>query len=130
MNSFDKIASLATSGMRAQAYRIQLASENIANADTYGYRRKLASFENVFNAESGNLEVRIGRILLDPKPGEEVFDPTNPLANESGYVAKSNVNMLTEFSDVREANRSYEAGLEVFKQARDMYASLLDVLKR
>jgi len=130
MNPFDKISSSAMSGMQAQAQRLQVVSENIANADTHGYKRKLVSFESVFDRNKETTRVEIGRMFLDQTPGEEVFDPSHPFANEDGYVTMSNVNMMTEFADAREATRSYEAGLEVFSQARDMYKSLLDILKR
>lgn len=130
MNPFDKISSSAMSGMQAQAQRLQVVSENIANADTHGYKRKLVSFENVYDRNAETTKVEIGRMFLDQTPGEEVFDPNHPFANEDGYVTMSNVNMMTEFADAREATRSYEAGLEVFKQARDMYTSLLDILKK
>ena len=130
MNPFDKISAAAMSGMRAQAQRLQVTSENIANADTHGYKRKLVTFENVYDRKAEATHVEIGRMYLDQTPGENVFDPNHPFANEEGYVTMSNVNMMTEFADAREATRSYEAGLEVFKQARDMYSSLLDILKR
>lgn len=129
MNPFDKITAAATSGMRAQAQRLEVVSENIANVDTHGYRRKLVSFENVYDRSSGAHHVEVGRTFLDQTPQEEVFDPSHPFANEQGYVVMSNVNMMTEFADAREATRSYDAGLEVFRQARDMYSSLLDILK-
>lgn len=130
MNTFDSISALATSGMRAQAYRMQVVSENIANVDTHGYRRKLITFENVFDRDTQLNRVEIGRLFLDSKAGETIFDPSHPFANDDGYVVMSNVNMMTEFADAREANRSYEAGLQMFRQARDMYASLLDILRR
>ncbi len=130
MNTFDKISAAAMSGMRAQAQRLQVVSENIANADTHGYKRKLVSFENVYDRKTDATKVEIGKMFLDQKPGEEVFDPSHPFANENGYVTMSNVNMMTEFADAREATRSYDAGLEVFQQARDMYSSLLDILKK
>lgn len=129
MNPFEKITAAATSGMRAQAQRLQVVSENIANVDTHGYKRKQVTFENVYDRSKDVSRVEIGRQFLDPKEGERIFDPSHPLADETGYVAMSNVNMMTEFADAREATRSYDAGLEVFRQARDMYTSLLDILK-
>ncbi|GJL92630.1 flagellar basal body rod protein FlgC [Hyphococcus sp.] len=129
MNPFDKITSAATSGMRAQAQRLQVVSENIANADTHGYQRKLVSFENVYDRNLDVNKVEVGRTFLDQTPREEIYDPSHPFANENGYVVMTNVNMMTEFADAREATRSYDAGLEVFRQARDMYSSLLDILK-
>ena len=129
MDYFGKISASATSGMRAQAQRLQIVTENIANSDTHGYRRKLISFQNVFSPDDGADRVQVDRIYLDQKPQRELFDPTHPLANESGYVIMSNVNVMTEFADAREANRSYEAGLQMFQQARDMYKSLLNILR-
>jgi len=129
MNPFDKISAAATSGMRAQAQRLQVVSENIANVDTHGYKRKQVTFENVYDRSEDVTRVEIDRMFLDQKEGERVFDPSHPLADGDGYVVMSNVNMMTEFADAREATRSYDAGLEVFRQARDMYTSLLDILK-
>ena len=130
MNPFAKISSFAVSGMRAQSQRMQVVSENIANADTHGYRRKMVSFDNVYNRIDGVNKVEISRQFLDPTPGEKMFEPTHPLADQEGYVEMSNVSIMTEFADAREANRSYEAGLQIFQQAREMYSSLLDVLRR
>jgi len=130
MNPFDKIASMSMSGMRAQANRMQVVSENLANADTHGYKRKLVTFENIFDRNTGANSVEVGRISLDAKPGDKVFDPNHPFANEEGYVTTSNVNVMTEFADASESRRSYDAGLEVFRQAREMYGSLLDILRR
>jgi flagellar basal-body rod protein FlgC len=74
--------------------------------------------------------VRIGRVSLSGAPLEEKYDPSNPLADESGYFEMSNVNLMMEMADAREANRSYEANLASFQQARQMYSSLLELLKR
>lgn len=130
MNPFAKISAAVSSGLRAQAYRMQLASENLANADTHGYRRKLVAFDNVHDRASGGDIVRVGRVMLDQTETARIYDPAHPLADEEGYVAMSNVNMMTELADAREANRSYEAGLQIVRQARDMYAGLIDILKR
>lgn len=130
MNDFLRSMSVAASGMNAQGYRLRLVSENVANADTPGYHRKTVSFDNVFDRSSGAARVEVGRIALDRAPLEEKYDPSNPMADESGYVRLSNVNLVTEMADGREANRSYEANLATFQQARRMYSSLLDLLKR
>lgn len=130
MNPFAAISSVVTSGLKAQSYRLQLISENLANADTHGYRRKLVSFDNVRDANAGADLVRISRVSLDGKPGEQVFEPGNPFADRNGYVELSNVNLITEMTDAREANRSYEAGLQMFRQAREMYSGLLNILRR
>ena len=130
MNDFVKAMSAAASGMNAQGFRLRVVSENIANTDTPGYHRKTVSFGNVFDNEVGANRVTVGGIKLDESPVEERYDPSNPMANEAGYVEASNVNLMLEMSDGREANRSYEANLATFQQARQMYSSLLDLLKR
>ena len=130
MNTFEKTALTAMAGMRAQSLRLQTIGENIANADTHGYRRKVVTFENIFDRGMDAHVVNVGSVTLDSKEPEEIFDPSHPLANEDGFFVGSNVNMMTEFADAREANRSYEAGLEVFRQAKDLYGSLLDILRR
>lgn len=130
MNSFDSVGKTAMSGLRAQARRIQTASENLANADTHGYRRKLISFESLFDRASDAMQIKATKVALDASPLEQRFDPGHPLADEKGYVTGSNVNPIVEFADAREANRSYEAGLQIMKQSREMYSALLDLLRR
>lgn len=127
----DLIASIAASasGMDAQASRLRLISENIANADTPGYHRKTVSFEQILDSRDARA-VRTGRLQLDQTALEEVYDPSHPLANEQGTYEGSNVNLLIEIADAQEAQRSYEANLKMFDQARQMKASLLDLLRR
>lgn len=130
MNDFVKSMSAAASGMNAQSFRLRLVSENVANADTAGYHRKTVSFDNVFDSGLGAGRVEVGNVGFDAAPLEDKYDPSNPLANEAGYVQGSNVNLMVEMADGREANRSYEANLAAFRQARNMYSNLLDLLKR
>jgi flagellar basal-body rod protein FlgC len=130
MNPFNSIGEAIMSGLRAQAQRMQTSSENLANADTHGYRRKLITFENIFDRAAEITRVAASKVTLDDAPLEERFDPGHPLADARGYVTGSNVNPITEFADVREANRSYEAGLQVLKQSREMYSALLEILRR
>lgn len=129
-NTFFKAMSTAASGLAAQGFRLRVVSENVANADTPGYHRKLISFDNVFDRKDGVNKVEVGRLTLDNAPMVERFDPTNPLADDRGYVQSSNVNTLIEVADGREASRSYEANLATFQQARQMYSSLLELLRR
>lgn len=118
--------SLAASGMEAQARRLRHVSENIANADTTGYQRKTIGFQEA--VDSGLVETT--RVRLDSSPLEQIYDPGNPLADATGHYAGSNVDLVIEIADAREAQRSYEANLKVFDQARQMTASLLELLKR
>ena len=114
----------AASGMEAQAMRLRHVSENIANADTPGYQRKLVSFEDVMG------QVQTGKVRLDQSPLEDVYDPGNPLADETGHYDGSNVDLVIEIADAREAQRSYEANLKLFDQARQMTQGLFDLLRR
>lgn len=126
MNDLSTSLSFAASGMRAQAERLKHVSENIANADTPGYRRKLVAFEAA--AETGLVET--GPVHLDRSDLPQVYDPSNPLADDSGYYMGSNVDLVIEIADAREAQRSYEANLRLFDQARQMTQSLFDLLRR
>ena len=119
--------SSSVSGMSAQAARLRLASENIANADTPGYRRKLVPFEQVVNGAGA---VRTGDVHLDNTNLERVYEPSHPMAGDDGYYDSSNVNLMIEIADAREAQRSYEANLRMFDQARQMTSSLLELLRR
>ena len=122
--------SASVSGMAAQSTRLRLSSENIANADTPGYRRKLVPFRQVLDDSGQSGAVRVGRVRLDQTEPERLFDPANPMADEDGYYESSNVNLMVEIADAREAQRSYEANLRMFDQARQMTTSLLDLLRR
>lgn len=124
----DLIASLSysASGMEAQARRLRHVSENISNVDTPGYQRKLVSFHE--NIDSGTVET--GAVQLDRSPLAKVYDPGNPLADETGHYDGSNVDLVVEIADAREAQRSYEANLKIFDQARQMTSGLFDLLRR
>lgn len=121
---------LAASGMKAQAERLRRVSENIANADTPGYRRKLVSFEEQIRFGRPTGGVQVGRTMLDRTDLPQVYDPAHPMADAAGFYAGSNVNLVIEIADSREAGRSYEANLRAFEQSRQMGSSLLDLLRR
>ncbi|NCQ24526.1 MAG: flagellar basal body rod protein FlgC [Rhodobacteraceae bacterium CG17_big_fil_post_rev_8_21_14_2_50_63_15] len=130
MNEFSNALSVSASGLRAQAQRLRHLSENIANVDTPGYRRKTVSFETDIGGAEHNGEVSTGRVSLDPRAPERIYDPSHPLADQTGYHDGSNVDLMIEIADAREAQRSYEANLKMFDQARQMSASLMDLLRR
>ena len=121
---------IAASGLRAQGVRLRHISENIANADTPGYRRKLVAFEpgRDFGRDTG--AVRAGRMRHDRAELPQVYDPGHPMAGEDVDYLGSNVNLVVEVADAREASRSYEANLKMFEQSRQMSASLLDLIRR
>jgi flagellar basal-body rod protein FlgC len=130
MSEFAKALNVTTSGLKAQATRLRHLSENISNADTPGYRRKLVPFEAQFSSREGVSLVETGRVQLDRSTLERVFDPSHPMADEEGYFDGSNVDLLIELSDAREAQRSYEANLKVFEQTRKMSSSLMELLRK
>ena len=90
----------------------------------------LVSFESEYQAGSGVSRVETGRVRLDQTELERVFDPSHPLADESGHYQGSNVNLLIEVADAREAQRSYEANLKMFEQARQMSSDLMSLLQK
>ena len=130
MTDFSQARSIAASGMAAQAERLRFVSENLSNADTPGYRRKVTSFEEVLEAGMRTGKVQTGPVELDQKALERVYDPSHPMAGADGYYDGSNVNMVVEIADAREAQRSYEANLRVFDQARQMSRNLFELLRR
>ena len=121
---------ISASGMRAQATRLRHVAENMANADTPGYQRKLVTFETVSGLRDEAGQVRTGRVQLDQSEPSQIYDPSHPMADVDGYYTGSNVNSILEMADSREAQRSYEANLRMFDQARKMSTSLLDLLRR
>ena len=130
MADFSSTLALSASGMKAQAMRLRHVSENIANADIPGYHRKTTSFEEVVSGGNHTGQVELGPVELDQKTLTRIYDPGNPLADESGYYDGSNVDLVVEIADAREAQRSYEANLRMFDQARQMSSDLLDILRR
>jgi len=130
MADFSDAMNITASGMRAQAARLRHVSENIANADTPGYHRKTISFASVVEAGQSIGQVETGRVRLDRSALDQVHDPSHPMADANGNYDGSNVNLLIEIADAREAQRSYEANLKLFDQVRQMSTSLMDLLRR
>ena len=127
---------IAESGLRAQSGRMKIIAENIANAESTAkvkggepYRRRIPTFREVFDEEIGAHVVRQGRVELDKSDFGEKFDPGNPVADDRGIVKTPNVNPLIEMVDMREAQRSYEANLNVIGSTRRMLARTLDILR-
>ena len=116
----------AASGMEAQAMRLRHVSENIANADTPGYHRKTVSFQQAMDGQG----VAAGKPRMDKSDLARIYDPGHPLADDTGHYDGSNVDLVIEIADAREAQRSYEANLKMFDQARQMTQSLFELLRR
>ena len=130
MSEFSKSLSVTTSGLQAQSQRLRHLSENIANADTPGYRRKTIAFRTSYDAFGQLGKVETGRVQLDRSDLTRIYDPSHPLADETGMYEGSNVNLIIELADAREAQRGYEANLKIFEQTRAMSKGLFDLLRK
>jgi flagellar basal-body rod protein FlgC len=133
---FLRSLSIAASGLKAQSGRMRVISENIANADSTAstpggnpYQRKIPTFRVALDRELGAEVVELGRVEKDKSAFASKFEPGHPAANAAGYVLTPNVNSLVEQMDMREAQRAYEANLNVVGAARRMIARTLDILR-
>jgi flagellar basal-body rod protein FlgC len=127
---------VAASGLEAQSRRMLVVSENLANASSTGdtpganpYTRKTVSFESALDDASGAQLVKVDQVEFDRKPYRVEYDPGHPAADANGNVKMPNVDMLVELADMRESNRTYEANLQVVKQARSMISMTIDLLR-
>jgi len=127
---------VAGSGLAAQSQRLKVVSENIANANSTSnvpggdpYRRKTISFAEMVDQPTGASMVSVAALERDQQPFRVEFDPNNMAADENGNVKLPNVNVLVEMADMREANRSYEANIQVIKQARDLISMTIDMMR-
>ncbi len=130
MSDLSQTLAVASSGMKAQATRLRHVSENIANADTPGYHRKTATFADAMAGGTKTGLVETGPVRLDQSELTQIFDPGHPLADDTGHYDGSNVDLVVEIADAREAQRSYEANLKMFDQARQMTRGLLELLRK
>ncbi|SFJ42660.1 flagellar basal body rod protein FlgC [Jannaschia pohangensis] len=130
MAEFSNALDILSSGMRSQGQRLRHVAENIANADTPGYRRKTIEFRATVKDGQRTGAVEAGPVQLDRSELPRIHDPAHPMADAQGYYDGSNVELVTELADAREAQRSYEANLKMFEQVRRMSSQLFDVLKR
>ncbi|GLS43258.1 flagellar basal body rod protein FlgC [Methylobacterium brachythecii] len=133
---FLKSLGIAASGLKAQSGRMRIIAENIANADSAAktaggepYRRKVPTFTSRFDNELGATIVDTGKVRRDQSPFRTKYDPGNPAANDRGEVSLPNVNGLIENMDMREAQRSYEANLNMVTATRRMISKTLEILK-
>jgi flagellar basal-body rod protein FlgC len=126
----------AATGLRAQTVRIRISAENLANADATSnvpggdpYRRKAPVFRTYYDREIGADSVKVTGSRLDMSPFTLKFDPSHPAADGDGYVKQSNVSTLVEMADLREAQRAYEANLNVIESSRAMMLGVVSLLK-
>jgi len=135
-SDFTRSMGIATSGLRAQAGRMRVISENIANADSTAstaggdpYRRKVPTFSSTLDRALDAKVVSLGHVKPDQSDFRVKYEPSNPAADSSGNVKYPNVNSLVEMTDMRDAQRSYEANLNVITATRRMIQRTLDILK-
>ena len=124
------------SGLRTQGQRLRVIAQNIANANSIAtdpngkpYRRKVITFRNEFDKALGLDTVRVHKVRPDMSEFGKRFDPNHPAADTEGYVLTPNINTLVEMTDMREAQRSYEANLNVIKSSKKMLTNALDILR-
>lgn len=127
---------IAASGLEAQSMRLRIVSENLANAESTGrtpgsdpYRRKDVLFSAELDQLSGATMTTVAGTRADPSPFRLEYRPGHPAADASGNVKLPNVNVIVELADMKEANRSYEANLQVLRQGREMLQMTIDLLR-
>jgi flagellar basal-body rod protein FlgC len=131
-----KIFNVSASGMNVQSERLKVIAENIANADSLAktpggkpYQRKLITFKSELDRAAGLETVHVKRIERDKTDFGTRYDPHHPAANADGYVLTPNVNPLIELMDMREAQKSYEANLNVVDTTRSMLQRTIQILQ-
>jgi flagellar basal-body rod protein FlgC len=127
---------IAGAGMEAQSARLRVISENVSNAQSTGstpgadpYSRKTITFDSEMDRAIGVPTVHVKSVGVDETPFKVELDPGNPAADAKGFVKMPNVDLLVELADMREANRSYEANLQVAKQSADLMSQTVNLLK-
>jgi flagellar basal-body rod protein FlgC len=136
MNDFLSSIRIAATGLHAQTARMRVVAENLANADSAAktpnedpYRRKIPTFKAVYNAELGGDTVELGKIAYDMSAFTTRYEPGHPAADASGMVRYPNVDPLIEAMDMRQAQRTYEANLNVVSASRAMVGQTLSILR-
>ena len=128
---------IAAAGLRAQSGRMRTIAENLANADSVSatgngepYRRRIPTMTSEFDRQLNATVVKLGDPVADQAEFRMNYDPGNPSADKQGYVRLPNVNALVEMMDMRDAQRSYEANMQVMEGARAMLTRTIDLLRR
>ena len=136
MDELTKSTEIAISGMKAQSQRLRVVSENLANSDSLAqtpegtpYRRKVVTFKNELDRATGINKVKVDKVRADSAEFQRRYDPKHPAADRDGYVLAPNVNPLSELMDMREAQRSYEANMNVINTSRTMLSRTVEMLR-
>lgn len=136
MEDIIKIMRISAAGMRAQGTRLRVVSQNIANAGSVPqspgelpYRRQVVTFKNTLDRSIGLDTVKVAKVVKDRSEFQKKYDPSHPAAGSDGYVQTPNVNSLIEMMDMREAQRSYDANLNVMRTSKSMIMNTIDLLR-
>jgi flagellar basal-body rod protein FlgC len=128
---------ISASALTAERLRLDIIAGNIANANTTRtaeggpYRRKTAVFaEALADAEKAGRGVRVAAVREDNSPNRLEYDPQHPDADELGYVAYPNINVVQEMVDMITATRSYEANTTVLNSTKNMFQKALEIGRR
>ena len=140
MGLFDALG-ISSTGLTAQRLRMDVTAENLANAQSVGYRRKdvvvreMQSGDGFGAALAGAMGspagsgVEVSQVTQDNSPGKRIYDPSNPAADNQGYVRMPNVNPVTEMVDLIDASRAYESNVTAMQSAKQMFTKTLDLLR-
>jgi len=131
----DQTMAIAASALKAQQARMRVIAENLANADSTSqtkggdpYRRQIPVFTTT--QVDGATGVKLAQVVPDVTAFAQEHDPSNPAADANGYVKRPNVDPLIETMDMRDAQRAYEANLNVIDTSRAMVEKTLDILSK
>ncbi|MES2743757.1 MAG: flagellar basal body rod protein FlgC [Pseudomonadota bacterium] len=130
--SLFNIFNVSGSAMSAQSQRLNAVASNLANADSatsasgQAYRAKQVVFEAVPVA-GGATAVRVQKVIDDPSPLKMLYDPQHPMADDKGYVAMPNVNVVDEMVDMLSASRSYQTNVETMNAAKTLLLKTLTI---
>lgn len=132
----NKSMMISASGLRAQSARMKVLAENVANSDSLArspggdpYRRRIPVFRNEFDRELNATLVRLEKIVPDRSEFGKKYEPNHPAADDKGYIKTTNVNSLIEAVDMRQAQRSYQANLNVLDTSRRMLSRTIELLR-
>ena len=134
--NFDDTLKISAAAMTAQTTRLRIIAENLANSDSLAntpgadpYRRKIVTFRNALDKATGDNLVKVGQVLPDASPFEVKYMPGHPAADANGYVRAPNVNSMIEMADLKDANRSYQANVDVIDVAKSMLSRAIGLLQ-
>ncbi|CAA9497631.1 MAG: Flagellar basal-body rod protein FlgC [uncultured Solirubrobacteraceae bacterium] len=142
---------ISASGLTAERLRMDVAAENLANAQTTRgtdggpYRRKSVVLEQAAGSGAFGAQLRtamgaragggapggvqVAGIVEDPSPARQIYDPGHPDANAQGYVAMPNVDTVAEMVDLITASRGYEANVTAMQASKQMFTKTLELLR-